>query len=65
MLTSSAHVLLRSLHTDAVARLVRDGQARRVQVGMRALVGALLGNGDCLGCKRLARCPWMLWRRRA
>jgi AcrR family transcriptional regulator len=41
-----AHVLLGSLHTDAVARLVRDGQARRVQDGMRALAGALLGTGD-------------------
>jgi len=41
-----AHVLLGSLHTDAVARLVRDGQAGRVQAGMRALAGALLGTGD-------------------
>ncbi len=29
-----AHVLLGLLHTDAVARLVRDGQAGRVQVGL-------------------------------
>jgi AcrR family transcriptional regulator len=37
-----AHVLLGSLHTDAVARLVRDGQARRVQAGMRTLAATLL-----------------------
>lgn len=41
-----AHVLLGSLHTDAVARLVRDGQAGRVQAGMRALADALLATGD-------------------
>jgi AcrR family transcriptional regulator len=41
-----AHVLLGSLHTDAVARLVRDGQGGRVQAGMRSVAAALLGTGD-------------------
>lgn len=41
-----AHFLLGSLHTDAVARLVRDGQASRVQAGMRSLAATLLGAGD-------------------
>lgn len=44
-----AHVLLGSLHTDAVAQLVRDGQAGRVQAGMRALADALLTTGDLPG----------------
>ena len=41
-----AHLLLGSLHTDAVTRLVRDGQASRVQGCMRALAAALLGTGS-------------------
>jgi AcrR family transcriptional regulator len=37
-----AHVLLGSLHTDAIARLVRDGQAERVQACMHTLAATLL-----------------------
>lgn len=38
-----AHILLGSLHTEAVAQLVRDGQGPRVQACMRNLVATLLG----------------------
>lgn len=41
-----AHVLLGSLHTDVVARLIRDGQAGRVQACMRTLAATLLGASD-------------------
>lgn len=40
-----AHILLGSLHTDAVARLIRDGQAERVQACMHILTATLLGSG--------------------
>jgi AcrR family transcriptional regulator len=41
-----AHILLGSLHTDAVAQLVRSGQGPRVQASMRNLAATLLGSGD-------------------
>jgi AcrR family transcriptional regulator len=44
-----AHLLLGSLHTDAVAGLIRDGQAGRVRASMRVLATTLLGTGDAHG----------------
>jgi AcrR family transcriptional regulator len=38
-----AHILLGSLHTDTVARLIRDGQADRVQACMHILAATLPG----------------------
>lgn len=49
-----AHILLGSLHTDAVARLIRDGQAERVQASMHILAAALLGTGGPAGPNRKA-----------
>jgi AcrR family transcriptional regulator len=44
-----AHILLGSLHTEAVAQLVRDGQTGRVQAGLRSLAATLLGSGALPG----------------